>query len=314
MARPLCVLLLPLLACLAGGCGVADRLVLGVNRAALDPAGADRRVVTVDGRAVECWVARSPGATSPAATSPAATTPGPTSVPSGGGREPAAFVLLFVGRASRVEPWVAAVADSWGGRPVEVWGMNYPGFGGSDGPPRLDRVVPSAVGVYDAVRRVAGDRPVFCQASSLGTTAALALAARRPVAGLVLRNPPALRPLLLGYYGWWNLWLLAGPVALSVPADLDSVANARRVAAPAVFVTGGGDEVIPPAYQRPVVDAYAGPKRVIDVPGAHHADRLTQEAAAELADGRAWLWASASLGGGGAPVVSGRGSGSLPSG
>lgn len=260
---------------LAGGCGVADRLVLGANHAAVpDPAGAYRRAVpAVDGRSIECWVARSPGAAS--AASP---------------NEPAAYVLLFVGRAARVEPWVAAVAEAWGDKPVEVWGVNHPGFGGTDGPGRMDRLVPNAVAAYDAVRAVAGDRPIFCQGSSLGTAAALAVAARRPVAGLVLQNPPALRPLIVGHYGWWNLWLLAGPVALAVPDDLDSVANARQASAPAVFVAGGGDEVIPPPYQRPVIDAYAGPKRVIEMPGAHHADRLTREAAVEMAAGRDWLW------------------------
>jgi len=60
-------------------------------------------------------------------------------------------------------------------------------------------------------------------------------------------------------------WL--APSLSAVPADLDSVANARRLTAPAVFVMGGDDEVIPPAYQRPVVEAYAGPKRVIEIPG-----------------------------------------------
>src|SRR5690348_10260383 len=126
------LLLLPLLPCLAGGCCVADRLVLGQNHAALDPAGAGRRVVTAaGGRAVECWVARSPGAMSAASNN-----------------EPAAFVLLFVGRGARVDPWVVPVAESWGDRPVEVWGVNHPGFGGTDGPGRLDLIVPDALAVY----------------------------------------------------------------------------------------------------------------------------------------------------------------------
>lgn len=253
--------------CCAGGC--TDSLVLGPSRHAIDPGGALRRVVTVDGGAVECWVARSPAARA---------------------AEPEAFVLFFPGTRSRAEPWTRVVADGWGGRPVEVWGVNYPGAGGSDGPPRLARVGPNARGVYDAVRRVAGDRPVFVQAASFGTAAALGLAARRPVAGLVLWNPPPLPQLFVAHYGWWNLWLLALPAALTLPGDLDSLANAPRVRAPAVFVLSGDDRVVPPCYQRRVVAAYAGPKRTIPLPGADHGSPLTHEAAVRLNEELGRLW------------------------
>jgi hypothetical protein len=40
------------------------------------------------------------------------------------------------------------------------------------------------------------------------------VAANRPCAGLVLTNPPPLRNMILQRFGWWNLWLLATPVAL----------------------------------------------------------------------------------------------------
>ena len=49
------------------------------------------------------------------------------------------------------------------------------------------------------------------------------VAANRPVAAIVLQNPPPLRQLILGHYGWWNLWLIATPVALGVPSELDSL-------------------------------------------------------------------------------------------
>jgi hypothetical protein len=123
----------------------------------------------------------------------------------------------------------------------------------------------------------------------LGTTAALCVVARRPVAGLVLHNPPPLRQLILGHYGWWNLWLLAIPVSAQIPHDLDSVANAARCHAPAVFVLSGADHVVPPQYQRLVVDAYAGPKRLIAVPGAPHNAPLPREAGQQLQHDIDWL-------------------------
>jgi uncharacterized protein len=129
--------------------------------------------------------------------------------------------------------------------------------------------------------------------SSSTPTVALHVAANRPVGGLVLQNPPPLRQLILGRYGWWNLWILAGPVASRVPAELDSLANAPRVTAPAVFIASGDDGIIPASYHRRVIDVYAGPKRVIDMPGATHDSPLTREAAARFAEDLQWLWQSA---------------------
>jgi uncharacterized protein len=125
---------------------------------------------------------------------------------------------------------------------------------------------------------------------SLGTTAALYVAANRPVAGVVLSNPPPLRQLIWKNYGWWNLWLLATPVALSIPSELDSLKNGSRVTAPAVFVLAGHDTIVPPKYQEQVYAAYAGPKRAIRVAAIDHNDPLPQEDLETLAAAREELW------------------------
>jgi hypothetical protein len=274
--RRVVVVVACLVACLAVGSCSADRLILGTDPGgAVDPAGAAPRLVRRDGRTVECWVARSPGGRG------ASDHDAP---------EPQAFVLFFVGKGVRTEAWTAAVADAWGARRVEVWGVNYPGYGGSDGPAKLGGVGPAALAAYDELERVAAGRPIFLQGASFGTTAALHVAARRPAAGLVLHKPPPLRQLILGRYGWWNLWLLAAPVAAAVPADLDSLANAARSRSPAVFLLHGADGITPASYQRRVAAAYAGPKRVIEMPAAGHDAPLTRAAAAEMENALDWLW------------------------
>lgn len=265
-----CIFLLVVIPLLSAGC--ADQWVLSSNHESIDPGTARRKMLGVGGRNVECWIARSPGARD---------------------LEPRAFVLFFVGKGDRTERWIGAVANAWGARPVEVWGMNYPGSGGSDGPPRLAAVGPDAIATYDALKQVAGPRPIFIHAGSFGTTAALCVAARRHVDGLVVQNTPPLRQLILGHYGWWNLWLVAAPVAMQIPPDLDSRANAASCTAPAVFISAGADTLIPPRYHRLVIDAYAGPKRVIDMPGAGHDSPLTREAARQFNEGIDWLWKSA---------------------
>ncbi len=184
--------------------------------------------------------------------------------------QPEIYVLRFYGNADRADRWVAAEAEMWNNRAVEVWGMNYPGFGGSTGPARLARLGPAALAAFDALKRTAGDRPIIIFGASLGATTALHIAAHGKIAGLILHNPPALRQIILRQFGWWNLWLLAGPLAQKIPADLDSIANARAVRVPAIFLLSEKDEVVAPRFQRLVVAAYAGEKRVIPLAGAGH--------------------------------------------
>lgn len=249
--------------------GLTDRLILFPSTGPIRVDGIERlEIRQSDGRPLEIWRARPIGSTG----------------------EPQAFVLLFIGNAARAE-WMAADATGeWSGRPVEIWGVNYPGYGGSGGSARLKSIGPAALAAYDALAKQAAGRPIILQGHSLGTAAALHVAANRPVAGLVLTNPPPLRQLILQRHGWWNLWLLATPVSLSVPHDLDSIANARRVQVPAVFTLAERDSVVPPAYQQKVVDAYAGEKRLIHQAGADHNDPLEGPAAEEFERSLDWLW------------------------
>jgi pimeloyl-ACP methyl ester carboxylesterase len=261
-------------ACLLLGSCLADRLILGTDPGPPpNTGGATRHLVQSQGRTIECWIARSPAART---------------------SQPQAYVLFFPGKGSRADAWTQIVADAWAPHAVEVWGVNYPGFGQTTGPARLDQVAPTALAAYDALARTAAGRPVFLQAASFGTAPALHVAAQRPqgVAGLVLHKPPPLRELILGHYGWWNLWLIAAPAARQLPTDLDSLANARTAKAPAIFLLHGGDGITPLRYQRQIATAYTGPKQIIEMTGAAHDAPLTKEAAEQLRQATDWLWQS----------------------
>ncbi len=245
-----------------------DRLVLFPSTGRIDAGSATRRSVPFEGGELEIWCAASRLARA---------------------QQPEFYILRFYGNADRAERWVADEAEMWNGRAVEVWGMNYPGFGGSTGPARLSTLGPAALTAFDALQRVAGDRPIVVFGASLGTTTALHVAANRPVAGLILHNPPAIRQMILGQFGWWNLWLLAVPFAQKIPASLDSVANAGMIHAPAVFLLAENDEVVAPKYQSLVVKAYAGEKRVLPLPGASHNSPIGDSALRELQRSLDWL-------------------------
>lgn len=246
-----------------------DHLILFPSTNRIDPRGAVRKTIAFESGELELWTARSKLAQLSGS--------------------PETYVLRFYGNADRAERWVALEAESWNERSVEVWGMNYPGFGGSTGPAKLNKVGPAAMAAFQAIQQEAKNKPVVIFAASLGTTAALHVAANRPVAGLVLHNPPALRQMVLQHFGWWNLWLLAAPMAAQIPKDLDSVSNAKAIHRPAIFLLAEKDEVVPPRYQRMVVDAYAGEKRVIELPGANHNTPIEGAALADLYRALDWL-------------------------
>src|SRR5260370_10667466 len=134
--------------------------------------------------------------------------------------------------------------------------MNYPGCGGSTGPQRLSRIGPAALTAFDELERHANRQPMVLSGASLGASAALHIAAHRPVAGLILHNPPPLRQMILRQFGWWNLWLLADPIALQIPRDLDSVSNAKAIHVPAIFLLADKDEVVAPRFHPLVPRAY----------------------------------------------------------
>ncbi|HET6252151.1 MAG TPA: alpha/beta fold hydrolase [Tepidisphaeraceae bacterium] len=241
--------------------GCADRLILFPTRQPISGLAAKPLIVAGPVGKLEIWKMPSLGAVA---------------------HRPKAYVLTFVGNASRAEWDAEQVAEQWNDLPVEVWAVNYPGYGQSEGSAKLSSIAPASVAAFDALKQQAGDKPIFVAGRSIGTAAALYVAAHRPVSGVILHSPPPLRSLIMGRFGWWNLWLAAIPVSLSVPADLDSIANARHSTVPAIFIVTGGDTLVPPEYQQKVIDAYAGPKQLIVMPGVDHNDSIPGPALAEL--------------------------------
>jgi pimeloyl-ACP methyl ester carboxylesterase len=251
---------------LSSGCALANFALLWPPSGPQQASGAQRRVVKPaphgegsTGKDVEVWIA-----------------------PASNGAKANAYALRFYGNADRAEWHVAMEASQFSD--VEFWGVNYPGYGGSEGPATLRGVARAALLAYDDLAREAAGRPIYAFGTSLGTTAALHVARERDVRGLVLVNPPPLRRLVLEEHGWWNLFLLAGPTALGIPDELDSEANARRCHAPAVFVTAERDEIVPLGYQGHVIRAYAGPKEVIPIPNATHNDAPPPETMARITE------------------------------
>ncbi len=234
---------------------IADRLVLKPTQHPVAAEGKSRRLVKTEEGHIEAWT-QCIGATS--------------------SHDVAVFVLKFGGTGGRAERASYHPLDCWPDLSGEVWSVNPPGYGGSSGRATLRTLAAAGRAACQEIMAVANQRPVIVTGNSLGTVTALHVAARFQVNGLILRNPPPLRQLILGKFGWWNLWLGAALVSRQIPEHLCSIENAARCTAPALFVSSGKDRVVPPPYQAKIIHAYAGPKRLLRLRESDHATALSE--------------------------------------
>ncbi len=247
---------------------LTDRLILCPTRYPLDAEGKVRRLVPLGGGQVEIWTQRV------------------GDPPSG---RAALYVLKFPGTAGRAERSTAHPADAWPGLAVELWTVNPPGYGGSSGTASLRHTPAVADTVFEQLRSHAAGGPIAVTGNSLGCVSALYLAARHALAGLILRNPPPLREVMLARYGRWPLKPGVSLLARQIRPELCAIRNAALATAPAVFLTAQQDRVVPPRCQRQIADAYGGPKQVLCLPQADHHTPLTDEESAQYGQRLDWL-------------------------
>src|SRR5438477_497937 len=123
-----------------------DHLILFPTRTPINASGAVRKTIPFKDGQLELWIAQSQAAQSKGHAD--------------------MYVLHFYGNADRAERWPAAEAEMWNDRAVEIWGMNYPGFGGSTGPAWLSKIVPAryhrlVVDAYAGEKRVISLRSAY---------------------------------------------------------------------------------------------------------------------------------------------------------
>ena len=182
-----------------------------------------------------------------------------------GATTPAPAVIYFGGNAEEVS-WT--LADARWPREWSIVGLNYRGYGTSEGTPGEPALTADALAIYDAVtqREDIDPRRIVVFGRSLGTAIAVHLAAERSIAGAVLVSPyDSLTEIGKRHYPWL-------PVSLLLRHRFDALADATRNRTPLLAIVGGADSIIPPERSRALFDAWAGPKTWQVVPGADHND------------------------------------------
>ena len=203
---------------------------------------------------------------------------------------PHLYLLEFPGTASRAEHRTDFLEECWSQLCVEIWSVNPPGYGGSSGTASLKKLPAVAERALHEVQQTAGDVPVVVGGGSLGSVSALYLAARYQVAGVLVQNPPALCEVILAQSSWWHFTWAKRMIAAQISPELDSIENARRATAPAVFVSAQQDAVVPARIQRHVTDAYGGPSKVLSLPDADHCVPLSDSDLDQLRPLTSWLY------------------------
>lgn len=172
-------------------------------------------------------------------------------------------IIYFGGNAEEVS-WTLADPRWPGGWTIVA--VNYRGYGASDGKPGERELDADALALYDTVAAFdAIDRGrIVVFGRSLGTAIAAHVAARRPVAAVVLVSPyDSATALGKHHYPWL-------PVSLLLRHRFDAEHDARTCAMPLLAIVAPRDSIIPVGRSRALYDAWPGPKRWHEVPGADH--------------------------------------------
>jgi pimeloyl-ACP methyl ester carboxylesterase len=144
--------------------------------------------------------------------------------------------------------------------------VSYRGYGLSEGAPGEAALISDALQWFDHTLGLPGIDPkrVYAFGRSLGSGVAVALAAQRPLAGVILATPyDSLAAVAKRYY-----WYL--PVDLMLKHRFDSISLAPDLKVPLLCLIAERDEVIPAVHAGRLFDAWGGPKRKMLLQQAGH--------------------------------------------
>ena len=221
--------------------------------------------------------------------------------PADAGLPEAAEVLLDTADGARVIVWHIPPRD---GRPVWLYfhgnggalryrvdrfrqltaqgeglvALSYRGYAGSTDRPSEAGLIADARAAYDFAAKRYGAERILLWGESLGSGVALALAAERPVARIVLEAPfVSAVDIAAGVYPFL-------PVRLLMKDQFRSDLRVAKVTAPVLVMHGDRDEVVPISSGQRLYKLITSPKRFVRLAGGGH-ENLGSFGAVETARG-----------------------------
>ncbi len=174
-------------------------------------------------------------------------------------------VIYFQGNGGgldlRAERFRWLTADGTG-----LLALCYRGYGGSTGTPTEEGLIRDAEAAYDFAATRYGANRVVLWGESLGTGVAVALAAEKPVARVMLESPyTSIADVAASIY-WF------APVRLLLKDSFRSDLRIAKVTAPALVIHGSRDTIVPIGFGERLYAMIGAPKRFLRLPEAAHND------------------------------------------
>src|SRR5258705_11475873 len=174
-------------------------------------------------------------------------------------------VLYFHGNGGslrgRVDRFRALTADGTG-----LVALSYRGYGGSSGRPTEAGLINDAVAAYAFARARYPAERIVLWGESLGTGVAIALAAEKPVARVILESPFSSAVDIAARRYWFV------PVRWLMKDQFRSDLRIGKVTAPVLVLHGERDTVVPIGLGERLYALINAPKRFVRFPGAGHND------------------------------------------
>ena len=178
-------------------------------------------------------------------------------------RDGAPVILYFQGNGgghSLRVPRFAALAKEG----IGLVALNYRGYGGSSGSPSEEGLIADAHAAYDFAVARYGPNRIVLWGESLGSGVAVALAAEKPVAKIVLEAP---------FTSAADVGAKAYPFAPVRWLMKDQFRSDERiglVTAPVLILHGERDGIVPIEFGERLYELVRGPKRFVRYPNAGH--------------------------------------------
>lgn len=176
----------------------------------------------------------------------------------------APYTMLFSHGNGEDLGWVRPLLPALGDLGFSAFAYDYRGYGLSEGRPSERNVYADLDAAYDHLTRELRVPPerIILYGRSLGAGAAVDLAVRTSVGGVVLESP----------------FLTAFRVMTRVPlfpfGKFRNVDKIGRVRCPVLIMHGEADEIVPMWHGRRLFERAPGPKMFVPIPGARHNDLM----------------------------------------
>lgn len=163
-----------------------------------------------------------------------------------------------------------------------IVGVSYRGYGGSSGSPSEQGLIEDARAAYEFTTKHYPATRIALWGESLGGGVAIALAAEKPVAKIVLESPfTSVADVASALY-----WFV--PVRLLIKDPFRSDLRVEKITAPILVMQGALDNIVPPRFGQRLYEMIKGPKKIVRFPKGSHNDLslhgALKEAAAFLSD------------------------------